>query len=307
MRHKLLCLAALCAAGTAAAPAQAVTYGISENQPRMFSDPLFTQLGVKYTRLVVSYDVMTNTQVDNGDELRNVTEYMAQAQAQGVRVLVSFNHSRGNFLDCRKKSNRRKLRICKLPSVAEYRTNVKAFLDRFDPESVSAWNEINHSSQPTSKSPRRAAQFAKVVHQLHSGPVVDGDFLDFRFSRKYAKKFRKALGRRPSICGLHNYVDVNRNQTKGTRGMMKALRCKKYWWTETGGQYKAAGFPNPSQTRQAKATKRMFKLARKWRRQTQRVYNYSFYGTPTDRFDAGLVDASTGTARKSYTVFRNGI
>jgi len=305
MRHKLLSLAVLCAAGAFAAPAQAVTFGLSENEPRMFSDPLFSALGVQHTRLVVSYDVMTNTQVDGGDELRRVTEYMNAAAAGGVKVLVAFNHSRGNWRDCTKKSNRRRLRICKLPSVNEYRTNVKAFLDAFDPESVSAWNEINHASQPTHRSPRRAAQFARTVRKLFRGPVVEGDFLDFKFSKTYAKRFRRALGRRPKLCGLHNYVDVNRNRTSGTEGMMKALKCKKYWWTETGGQYKTVAF-KPSQSRQAKATRRMFKLARKFRGQTQRVYNYSFYGTPSDVFDAGLVDRATGAPRQAYTVFANG-
>jgi hypothetical protein len=302
MRNKLLCLALFCSLGAFAAPAQAVTYGLSENQDSMFSNPYFAPLNVKHVRLVVSYDVMTNTALDNGEELARVTRYFAAADALGIKVLVAFNHSRGDWRVCQKRSNRN-MKICKLPSANSYKTNIKAFLDRFDPESVSAWNEINHQSQPTAKNPKAAAKFAKIADGLFRGPVVQGDFLDFKFSKTYAKKFRRALGKRPSLCGLHNYVDVNRNRTDGTRGMMKALKCKKYWWTETGGQYKGSNF-SPSETRQANSTKRMFKLARKFK--AQRVYNYSFMGSPQDIFDAGLINADTGVPRKAYSVFANG-
>ena len=300
--RKLLCLALLCSFAAFAAPAQAVTYGLSENQDSMFSNPLFAPLGVKHVRLVVSYDVMTNSAFDDGEELQRVARYFAAADALGIKVLVSFNHSRGDWRVCLKRSNRN-MKICKLPSVNAYKTNVKAFLDAFDPESVSAWNEINHRSQPTWNNPKRAAQFAKAAKKLFRGPVVEADLLDAGFKKSYAKRFRRALGKRPAICGLHNYADVNRNRTSGTRTMMKALKCKKYWWTETGGQYKGASF-SPSESRQAASTKRMFKYARKFK--AQRVYNYSFLGSPKDIFDAGLINADTGKPRKSYTVFANG-
>ena len=303
MRLKLLVLALLCVASAAvASPAHAVTYGISENQDRMFSHPLFAPLEVQHVRLVVSYDVMTNTQVDGGEELARVTNYFANTKARGIEVLVSFNHSRGNWRDCLKKKHRRK-KICRLPSVNEYRTNVQAFLDAFQPEAVSPWNEINHRSQPTYNNPKRAAEYTKAVKKIYGGTVVEGDFLDFKFKRSYAKKFRKALGKRPNICGLHNYVDVNRFRSNGTKGMMKALKCKQYWWTETGGQYKSAGF-KASQTRQAKATKQMFKLAKKLK--PQRVYNYSYFGSPDGDFDAGLINSDTDRKRKAYDAFAKG-
>lgn len=304
MRLKLLVLTLLCAASAAvASPAHAVIYGLSENQDGMFVHPLFAPLEVQHTRLVVSYDVMTNTQVDNGEELARIGSYFALANARGVKVLVSFNHSRGNWRDCLKRKNRKK-KICRLPSVNEYRTNVQAFLDRFNPEAVSPWNEINHRSQPTYNNPRRAAQYTKAVKKIFRGTIVEADFLDAGFSPRYAKKFKRSLGKRPNVCGLHNYADVNRNRTSGTRKMMKVLKCKKYWWTETGGQYKSAAFPTASQSRQAKATKRMFTMARKFK--PQRVYNYSFFGSPSGDFDAGLINSQTNKKRKSYDVFAKG-
>ena len=42
----------------------------------MFSDPLFQDLGAKYARVVVSYDVMTS----GDDELQRVTDYVDGAR-----------------------------------------------------------------------------------------------------------------------------------------------------------------------------------------------------------------------------------
>jgi hypothetical protein len=302
----VLAFALVCSLATVAAPAQAITFGVSENQDRMFSDPLFTSLGIKHTRLVVSYDVMTNQRVDKGEEYRRVQRYFAAANASGTRVLVAFNHSRGNFRDCTSKRKRKKLKVCKLPSVKQYRANVKRFLTEFRPEAVSPWNEINHVSQPTHRSPKRAAQFTNTARKLFRGTLVEGDFLDHAFKPAYAKKFRRALRRKPKICGLHNYVDVNRNRTTGTTGMMRALGCKRYWWTETGGQLRSFGL-TPNENRQARSTRRMFKLAKTFRKKTQRIYNYSFYGSPDQGFDAGLVNGATNRPRKAYRVFAGGI
>ena len=48
------------------AAAQAkLTVGIAENNPGMFDDPLFSQLGAKHARLVVSWNVAT---AKNDDE-----------------------------------------------------------------------------------------------------------------------------------------------------------------------------------------------------------------------------------------------
>lgn len=305
MRLRLLALAVLCCTASAAAPAQAATFGLSENQAEMFTSPYFLPLGVTHTRLVVSYDVMTNSANDNRDELTNVENYFALANAAGIKVLVSFQHSRGDSSKCKRGSA---LPQCKLPSVAEYRASLAAFLAAFTPEALSPWNEINHTTQPTYYNARRAAQYTRAARSMFPGTIVEGDFLDYKFSAKYAKRFKKALKKkRPSLCGLHNYVDVNRNKTSGTRKMMKALKCKRYWWTETGGQFKSRGLP-PDEDRQAAATRRMFKMAgsKRFRKSLQRVYNYSFFGNPNDPFDAGLIDATTQQARKAYGVFASG-
>ena len=60
MRSRLVVLSAclLAFAVPAAKASAAPIVGISENQPTMFSDPLFTSLGAKHARIVVGWDVV---------------------------------------------------------------------------------------------------------------------------------------------------------------------------------------------------------------------------------------------------------
>ena len=77
---------------------------------------------------------------------------------------------------------------------------------------------------------------------------------------------------------------------------MKALGCKEYWLTETGGLYKFGSFWSKktykgcttSSSCQVKATKYMFSLAKKYKK-IKRLYVYTWFGGVTPRFDAGLV------------------
>ena len=50
----------------------------------------------------------------------------------------------------------------KLPTVAQYKRDVGALVKRYKPLGVTewgTWNEANHTTQPTFRSARRAAQF----------------------------------------------------------------------------------------------------------------------------------------------------
>ncbi len=75
------------------------------------------------------------------------------------------------------------------------------------------------------------------------------------------------------------------------------------WLTETGGLYSFGSF-KPSASRQLRATKFMFKVARQDRR-IKRLYVYTWFGFPapsgisvSPRFDAGLV--AGGKPRPAY-------
>jgi hypothetical protein len=317
MRFRLL-TALLAAGALLALPAAAhakVTVGISENSPAMFTHPLFGGLGAKHARVVMAYNVMTS----GNHELARVTQYLNAARAAGVTPLVTFEHATGDASICNKRRNFRRA-VCRLPSQRSYRSNVRKFFAAFPwVRVVAPWNEVNHFTQPTSRNPRAAAKFTNTVAKLcRRCTIVAADMLDqannpsarrprYGESIAYIRKFRRALKVPRKICGIHNYSDVNRFRDTGTKAIMRALGCRQYWLTETGGLFKFGSFWTKRTRKgcknaagcQLKATKYMFKLARRNRR-IKRLYVYTYFGKVTPRFDAGLVDNRTGKARKAY-------
>jgi hypothetical protein len=322
----LLSLVALAAAPAGASAAAQI--GISENNPPMFSDPNFQALGVKSTRLVVAYNAVP-AQFTGDDEIhQRVTPYIAAANAAGIEPLIAFEHARGAAEICNKKRNYKKSQ-CRLPSATEYENAIRAFLLAYPTVKVFApWNEANHFTQPTSRNPKAAAKFTDIATKVckeigRSCTIIAADVLDqadrasakkptYKSTARWIKKFRKALKTKRKICGIHNYSDVNRFRTSGTKALMKSLGCRQYWLTETGGLYDFASFWGKSARKagkcksatacQLKATKFLFKLIKKQRR-IKRVYVYTWYGGAQPRFDAGLVKGKPGEAtkpRKAY-------
>jgi hypothetical protein len=312
MRSRLpVLLIALLALLAAPAAAQAkLTVGIAENNPGMFTDPLFAQMGAKHARVVVSWNVAYG----RDDELNRVIQYIHSAEQQGVTPLVTFEHARGDATICNRRRNRRKAQ-CKLPTPKQYEAALRRFKALFPTvRNVVAWNEINHFTQPTYKSPKAAARFTTIARKVFKGAtVVAADVLDqadntrakrptFRSAARYVKAFRKAYKGPRKICGVHNYSDVNRFRTTGTKAIIKALGCKQIWLTEAGGLYKFVGF-KANQKRQLKATKYMFRVA-KANKRIKRLYVYTWFGAPRSaRFDAGLV-GTNGKPRKAYAEVR---
>src|SRR3954452_1652435 len=118
------CVLALALPSTASA---AFRVGISENQASMFGDPLFQQVGFKQVRVITGWDVA----LDPGSfEATRLRTYLAVAQSQGIEVLVSFQHTRGDSSKCGSKKNFNKS-ICKLPSQKAYERAMKAFFASF--------------------------------------------------------------------------------------------------------------------------------------------------------------------------------
>ena len=312
MRSRLsLALIALLAVLALPAAAQAkLTVGIAENNPGLFADPLFAQLGAKHARVVVSWNVANG----HDDELNRVIDYVQRAQAAGVTPLVTFEHARGDATICNRRKNRKKAQ-CKLPTAKQYEAAIrkfKAYLPTV--RNVVAWNEINHFTQPTYKNPKAAAKFTTIARKVFKGgTVVTADILDqadnvrakrptFKSTTRYIKAFRKAYKGPRSVCGVHNYSDTNRFRQTGTKAIIKALGCKQIWLTEAGGLYKFVGY-KADQKRQLRATKYMFKVA-KANKKIKRLYVYTWFGAPRSaRFDAGLV-GTDGKPRKAYAEVR---
>jgi hypothetical protein len=326
MRLKLLfVLALLCLAAPASASA-AVKVGMSENNPQMFADPNYQALGAKITRIVVAYDAMEAAARGDNEISTRVKPYIDAATAAGIDPFVTFEHARGNAEVCK---SQKSLPQCKLPTTTEYEANLKAFLLAFPTVTTfAAWNEANHNTQPTYKSGKLAAQFAKSAEKVcseigRSCKIVSIDLLDqadnvkaknptFKSLTKYAKAFRKAYGKKPKICGLHTYGDANRFRDAGTKAMIKATGCSEYWVTESGGLYDFASFWSSKLKKQykckdadacqLKAMKYLFKLVKK-NKKIKRLYVHSFYGSHSPRFDAGVVTGGPGqttTPRPAY-------
>ncbi len=97
----------------------------------------------------------------------------------------------------------------------------------------SAWNEANHTSQPTSKKPKMAARYYNAMRQdCRSCTIVAADVLDSKDMLAWVKKFKRYA---PSarIWGLHNYKDAN-DAAGTTKLLLKAVKGQ-VWLTETGG------------------------------------------------------------------------
>ena len=265
-----------------AAPAQAFTLGIGDQSIRMLDDARFQALGVRHTRIVVPYNMMSDPQSHDR------YAYVLQAlEAQDIEVLVAFNHRVDSHTF--------------LPSVAAYTRNFKRFRKAFPwIREYSPWNEANHSSQPTARRPDRAAAYYNAVRaNCFNCVIVAADVLDQRGFEQWIKTFRR-YARAPKVWGLHNYTDVNRLQDTTVPRMRKATGGGKLWLTETGGIVRLATWWPYDERRAARATRHVLRLAE--RRRIPRVYLYRWTGEPLgSRWDSGIV-AYNGRARPALNV-----
>src|SRR4051794_15849008 len=181
--HLLVGVLALSLLIPAAAQARThVRVSIADQHISMFDAPAYQRLKLKRTRYFIRWDAIRHPA-----DLAAVKAYVRRARRAHVRVLV---HVSTNDLRERK---------AKLPSVRQYRRDVGRLVHRLRPLGVrewGAWNEVNHKTQPTWKSPRRAAQFFKTMRRLCKGcRVVALDALDQAGVTRYIRRFYRALGR----------------------------------------------------------------------------------------------------------------
>jgi len=309
MRKAKLLIVAMFALALLAVPASAPAksrykVGISEQSAASFTQPLFTALKMKRVHYIMPWDWNTAAGVRP-----EVESYMAVARAQGLEPFVTFTAHRG----CWSGTKYSKSKACKAPSTSKYTKAFKAFRKAFPTVKVfSAWNEVNHKSQPTYKSPKLAARYYNAMKKAcKKCKVVAADLLDSSNLTRYLKSFKRYAKGKPKLWGLHNYSDVNRKRDTITKKMLRAAGGE-VWLTETGGLVNfTKKFPY-STSRAANRISYMFKLADKYSKKRRgykskitRIYPYQYSGVAkTERFDAGLINPD-GTARKGYTVFKS--
>jgi hypothetical protein len=300
--------ATLLAALAVAAPPAAADYrlGVGEQNPAMFGSPAWQSLGLEQVRYLVPWDWHRT-----GQEAE-VAAFMDAARAHGQDVLVTFTAHRGCY-DGRRYS---RARVCRAPTASAYRASVRAFDDAYPwVRTYSAWNEVNHLSQPTFTRVRLAVRYYAVLRRegrFRHFRVMAADVLDTSNMRAYLRAFLRRAPGRPRLWGLHNYQDVNRRTSADTRAMLRIVPGA-VWMTETGGVVKFGSSRQfrYDEARAADRTRWMFRLAERYdakrrgmRSKITRLYVYRWFGEPPGaHFDAGLVNPD-GSPRRAYSVVR---
>jgi hypothetical protein len=304
MQRRILPIVALLLCAIFVAPAHAnFKVGIADQDARMFDNPRFQALDIKRIRYLVPYDWFKQD-----FQVAEVNAFMNRARLDNAEVLVHFTAKRGCY-DRGRYSTRPS---CRAPSVRTYSRAFERFRRDYPFADVfGIWNEGNHVSQPTARKPRLAAKYFLAARRAcRSCEFVAADVLDSSNMESWLRAFRRKAGSRARIYGLHNYGDVNRKRSSGTRRLLRTVPGQ-VWLTETGGILKFLPSFKRSESRQANRTKYMFRLVDRYDRRRSgmrsritRLYNYQWTGVPrSSRFDAGLVDPD-GSPRTAYTQFK---
>ncbi len=297
----LLLIAGL--AAVAPSGAVAAKFGIADQQPSTFTNPLYKPLKLKLARYVAPYDVAT----DSEQAARFAPWYVAAIAAK-QRMIVSFEHSRTPGKEQ------------SLPTKGQYSVAMKAFKAAFPRvKEINTWNEVNRCQKGsrTEGQPRgicKGAKGAKLLNTYYGvsrsvfkgSKIIPLNVLDEKNpapALAYVKAFKKIARPAPKIWGIHNYSDTNRFSQTRTKKIIKAIGPRgEIWLLETGGQLKL-GSSTPGEAKAAKALKCMFKIAKNPR--IKRAYIYQFNGAkPEESFDAGLIGPDGTTKRLGYEVVR---
>jgi hypothetical protein len=296
IRHLCLTLLAvflLAAPATAAAKAPVV--GLGDQHPEMFSDPAFRSLGITHSRYVLEWDWYKSKR-----KIAAMDWWMSAAKYAGIDPLIAFGRDwrpSGQF---------------KLPSPAAYRKSFKQFRARYpQAHDFSAWNEANHTAQPTANKPKAAARYYNAMRKAcPSCTVIAADVLDSPDALGWIKRFRHSTPM-ARLWGLHNYKDAN-DHTNTTRKFLRAVRGK-VWLTETGGILRLKPHPGShgngrteTKAHQAGAVSRVFSLARAHRSRIQRIYFYEWKHETKNRWDSAFLDAN-GHKRPAYHALARGL
>ena len=307
MRLPVTAIALVLGVLAAAAPAGAAyRVGISEQSAALFGDPGWQRLGLRHVRYLVAWDW------ERTGQRAEVDAYMTAARARGQDVLVTFTAHRG----CFNGSRYGREAYCRAPGARAYRAMVRRFDDRYPwVRTYSAWNEVNHISQPTFARPRLAVRYFRVLRRearRRGFRVLAADLLDTANLHRYLRAFLRLAPGRPRLWGLHNYQDVNRGTSADTRRMLRTVPGE-VWLTETNGIVRFGESPQfrYSEARAARRTRWMFRLAGRYderrprlRSRITRLYVYEWFGAPRGaRFDAGVVGPD-GSPRPAYHVLR---
>lgn len=116
------------------------------------------------------------------------------------------------------------------------------------------WNEVNYFMQLMLCNLKVVVKFIDIVVKVCLNcTFVVVDMLDqvddplvkkliFKLIEKFIKTFCGVLKTKCTVCGIHNYSDVNCFCMIGMKVFEKVFGCKQYWLMEIGGLYKFGFF-----------------------------------------------------------------
>lgn len=273
--------------------------GMGDQNYTSFTDSGFKALKIKRTRLIIPWNTVLS---DPG----RISQYLAAAKAQNIRVLVAFNATGGS---------RCPSSPCVIPSAKAYKSAFKTFRQKFPSvKEFNFWNETNSATQPTGATKASVLKKTAALYRAAksvcgrkctvTGPdILDQGIGDKRRSvrSRNQKRMKKWVGLflrysrgYPKIWGLHNYGDTNYGRSTGTAFFQRSIAKRgQIWVTETGGIYEFKQQSGkvvfkPSASRQAKATTNAYRVAKKFRRITRLYYYQWRKNNQGDFFDAGI-------------------
>jgi len=303
MLSAVLAGALVAAALIAPATSNALVVGVGDQDPALFTNEHYLDLGSKRTRLIIPYDAALKRDVK-----QYANSWMHAAEAAGQEVVVAFNPPWG--MQCPNLNGRK---TCKAPTSAQFTKAFKAFRKAWPKVRIyQPWNEVNNLTQPTAHRPDLVVTYYNIVKKNCRGCTVLGaDIQDLpnmvNYTRSLLANFRKRKIAVPRLWGLHNYTDVNRfvkDKNSSLRKLVKLVPGK-IWLTETGGIYRfqpqnARQTFRPDLKRQARAMDALFAQARKYRSKIDRIYLYNWFAADADnRWDSAVIDAN-GRPRPAY-------
>src|SRR3954466_13466613 len=177
----ILVVLAMAAVPAAAEARTNVRVGIADQNAAMFNAARYRSLHLKITRYFIRWDAKNVP----GD-IAAADNFVRTARKRHVRVLMHI--STNTFVE----------KAAHLPSLSEYKRDVGYLVRRYRKLGVrdwGSWNEMNHKTQPTYKSPKRAAQYFKVMRGMCKGcRVVPLNILARAGSASYIRRYFKAMG-----------------------------------------------------------------------------------------------------------------
>jgi hypothetical protein len=289
-RRLSLLFVVLLAALSAAPSAQALTIGIADQKPDMFSDPRFLAGDIHFARRAVAWDALTSP-----TQTAQIDAWMNAARAAHVNPLISFTNS---------STNRREL-----PTPERLLYEFRRFRARYPwVTDYATWNEANHCGQPTCHRPELVASYwRKLRRACPTCRILAAEVLDMPNMTSWVKAFRRKAKVEPRYWGIHNYIDANRLRTTGTRRLLKTVKGQ-VWFTETGGivsrtNRRKVTFPESAE-HAAKATRFLFDDLIPLSRRITRVYLYHWNSEPGPKtWDSALI-GPTGKPRPAYRVLQ---